>query len=45
VTLWNGNLDERGKSLRLAADQVPPQPANTVLCDSITRFKGSTGRR
>ena len=40
LTLWNGNVDDTGKSLRLAADQVPAQPARTILCDTIHRFKG-----
>lgn len=38
--LWNGNYDEAGRSLGLAADRVPDQPSDTILCDSIRRFKG-----
>ena len=38
--LWNGSHDELGRSLGLPADQVPDQPSDTILCDSIHRFKG-----
>ncbi|MEP7378012.1 MAG: ATP-binding domain-containing protein [Chloroflexota bacterium] len=38
--LWNGSYDDEGHSLGLAADVVPEQPTDTILCDSIRRFKG-----
>jgi hypothetical protein len=38
--LWNGNVDDAGRVLALRADQVPPQPDDTILFDSIRRFKG-----
>lgn len=38
--LWNGSVDEAGRSLGLAADAVPPQPPGTILCETIHRFKG-----
>jgi len=39
-TLWNGQVDADGRPNGLAAELVPPQPAGTILCDSIRRFKG-----
>jgi hypothetical protein len=39
-TLWNGAYDDHGHSLGLSADQAPEQPTDTILCDSIRRFKG-----
>jgi len=38
--LWNGAYDDAGISLGLPADQVPEQPTDTILFDSIRRFKG-----
>ena len=38
--LWNGQVDETGHPLGLAAADVPPQPTDVILCDSIRRFKG-----
>lgn len=38
--LWNGGYDGAGKSLGLAADEVPEVPADVILFDSIRRFKG-----
>ena len=38
--LWNGSYDDAGNSLRLSADEVPDQPTDTILCDSIPRFNG-----
>ena len=38
--LWNGSYDDAGVSLGLSADDAPEQPADTILCDSIRRFKG-----
>ena len=38
--LWNGSYDDAGHSLGLAADAAPEQPTDTILCDSIRRFKG-----
>jgi hypothetical protein len=38
--LWNGSYDDAGNSLGLSADDVPDQPTDTILCDSIRRFKG-----
>jgi hypothetical protein len=40
VVLWNGSYDEAGRSLGLSADQAPVQPTDTILFDSIRRFKG-----
>ncbi len=39
-TLWNGQVDDDGRPNGLAAELVAPQPAGTILCDSIRRFKG-----
>ena len=39
-TLWNGQVDADGRPNGLAAELVPPQPADTILCDSIRSFKG-----
>ena len=38
--LWNGQVDEAGHALGLAAADVPRQPTDVILCDSIRRFKG-----
>ena len=38
--LWNGSYDDAGHSLGLSADATPDQPTDTILCDSIRRFKG-----
>lgn len=38
--LWNGQVDDAGRSLGLAAAAVPEQPSDAILCDSIRRFKG-----
>lgn len=38
--LWNGSYDDAGHSLGLSADAAPDQPTDTILCDSIRRFKG-----
>ena len=38
--LWNGSYDDAGRSLGLAADEAPEQPTDTILFDSIRRFKG-----
>jgi len=38
--LWNGQVDDAGKSLGLAAGKVAEQPSDAILCDSIRRFKG-----
>ena len=38
--LWNGAVDDAGRSLGLAAADVPEQPPDVVLCESIRRFKG-----
>jgi hypothetical protein len=38
--LWNGNYGPDGRSLGLSADQVVEQPSDTILFDTIRRFKG-----
>jgi hypothetical protein len=38
--LWNDSYDEEGRSRGLAADEVPEQPTDTILLESIRRFKG-----
>ena len=38
--LWNGAVDDAGRLLGLAADEVPEPPPDVVLCDSVRRFKG-----
>ncbi len=38
--LWNGQVDDKGKQLGRAASEVPAQPTDAILCDSIRRFKG-----
>jgi len=40
LVLWNGGVDDDGRSRGLSADQVPDQPPGTILCESIYRFKG-----
>lgn len=40
LTLWNGHVDAEGRSLRLPATDVPPQPRGTIRCETIHRFKG-----
>lgn len=38
--LWNGQIDDAGKSLGLAASLVPEAPTDAIICDTIRRFKG-----
>ncbi len=38
--LWNGAVGDDGRLLGLAAEEVPEQPEDVVLCDSVRRFKG-----
>jgi hypothetical protein len=38
--LWNGHVDDAGTVLGLAADAVPDQPSDVILCDTIHRSKG-----
>jgi hypothetical protein len=38
--LWNGAVGDDGRLLGLAAGDVPEQPPDVVLCDSVRRFKG-----
>jgi len=38
--LWNGQVDDAGHTLGLAANLVPAPPDDAILCDSIRRFKG-----
>ncbi len=38
--LWNGQVDDAGKTLGLAAADVPEAPSDVIVCDSIRRFKG-----
>lgn len=38
--LWNGQVDDAGRTLGLAASLVPAPPDDAILCDSIRRFKG-----
>jgi hypothetical protein len=38
--LWNGAVDNEGRNLGLAANDVPEAPPDVVLCESIRRFKG-----
>jgi hypothetical protein len=38
--LWNGQVDDAGRPNGLAAHDVPEQPSDVILCDSIRRFKG-----
>jgi hypothetical protein len=40
AVLWNGSVDDDGHSLGLSLDAVPDQPSDTVLCETIHRFKG-----
>ena len=40
LVLWNGGVDTAGTSLKLPADRVAAQPADTILCETIHRFKG-----
>ena len=38
--LWNGNYDAEGRSLGLSADEAVEEPTDTILFDTIRRFKG-----
>ena len=38
--LWNGQVDDAGRSLGLTAGAVPEAPSDAIVCDSIRRFKG-----
>ncbi len=38
--LWNGQVDDAGRSLGLAARDVLDEPPDVIVCDSIRRFKG-----
>ncbi len=38
--LWNGAIDDAGRSLRLPADEVPDEPADVIQFETIRRFKG-----
>ena len=38
--LWNGQVDDAGRTLGLASNLVPASPDDAILCDSIRRFKG-----
>lgn len=38
--LWNGQVDDAGRTLGLAATDVPEAPSDVIVCDSIRRFKG-----
>ena len=42
VQLWNGAIDDDGRSLGLAADAVPDEPpdAGVVLFETVRRYKG-----
>ena len=38
--LWNGQVDDAGRTIGLAAGDVPEIPSDAIVCDSIRRFKG-----
>jgi hypothetical protein len=38
--LWNGQVDDTGRTIGLAAADVPEAPTDAIVCDSIRRFKG-----
>jgi hypothetical protein len=40
AVLWNAAIDDAGESLRLAPEDVPDEPTDVVLFESIGRFKG-----
>ncbi|MBA2719831.1 MAG: AAA family ATPase [Chloroflexi bacterium] len=40
AVLWNGQVDDAGRNLGLAARDVPDEPPDVIVCDSIRRFKG-----
>ncbi len=40
VTLWNEAHDDAGRSRGLPPEQVPDEPADVVLFETIRRFKG-----
>ena len=40
AVLWNGAVDDAGRSLGLPADEVPDEPGDTVLFETVRRFKG-----
>ena len=40
VVLWNEAIDDEGNSKGLAPEDVPPEPDDVVLFESVGRFKG-----
>ena len=40
VVLWNEAIDDEGDSKGLAPEDVPPEPDDVVLFESVGRFKG-----
>ena len=40
AVLWNAAIDDAGESLGLAPEDVPDEPTDVVLYESIRRFKG-----
>jgi hypothetical protein len=40
ATLWNEALDDEGRSRGLPPEQVPEEPGDVVLFETIRRFKG-----
>ena len=38
--LWNGQVDDAGQPLGIAAADVPDAPSDVIVCDAIRRFKG-----
>ena len=40
VMLWNEAFDETGRSKGLPPEEVPDEPADVVLFETIRRFKG-----
>jgi hypothetical protein len=40
LVLWNGHVDDEGRSLGLPFDAEPAQPPRTIAIETIHRFKG-----
>ena len=38
--LWNGAIDDAGRSRRLPSDEVPDEPPDVIRFETIRRFKG-----
>jgi hypothetical protein len=40
VVLWNETIDDAGRSKRLPPEEIPDEPDDVVLFETVRRFKG-----